>query len=279
LLRTRSRRKLTEGQVVDLLQPAGLPGVSVNSKQAAAMIRAAAELGLVDRGREYLSPTFRADDPRDSRTILCEAVDERVLGALDIEPYFAPYYSFLLGLGKRADEEQTRDYWVAAFRDVYPLAKGANPFNTTKLSGLNGWFSYVGLGWFDMRGATGVFQCDPYHRLLRRLPRLFGKEVELPAAEFFARLATTCPELDGGDIFRTTGTGSTAGARRCSLGVSRALIELHQDQILRLHCPTDSDGWWIDEADPPRDGVYIQSDRIDRVGWLGRDAARAGGNS
>jgi hypothetical protein len=279
LLRSPSKRKWTESQVAELLQPASLPGVNERSKQAAAMVRAATELGLVERGKEHLRLTFPADDPRDSRAVLTEALDERVLGSSDIEPYFAPFYSFLLSLGRKADDDRGRDAWVTAFRDAYPAAKGANPFNETKLSGLHGWFGYAGLGWYDTRGTTGVFQCDPYERLRRRLPQIFGKDAELAASDFFAQVATACPELDGGEIFRSAATGYTPGARRCSLGLSRALVELHQDQILRLSCPTDSDGWWIEDADPPRDSVHIQSDRIDRVAWLVKPVTRAGRKS
>lgn len=271
LLRSQPKRRWTEHHAAGLLQPAELPGVREGSKQAEAMIAAAAELGLVERGKEYLRLTFAHDDPRDSRAILCAAIDERVLGSLEIEPYFGPFYSFLLGQGRGADEDRSRDYWVTAFREAYAPAKGSNPFNETKLTGLRRWYSYVGLGWSDPRE---VFQCDPYQRLLRRLPALFGDDTELPAPQFFARLAGACPELDGGEMYRAAVTGYAAGSRRCSLGLSRALVELHQDNVLRLSCPTDSDGWWIDEVDPPRDPVHIQSDRIDRIALLGRAGTR-----
>lgn len=276
LLRSQTKKRWSETQVAELLQPDGLPGVREKRLQTTKMIAAAEELKLIERGKDSLRPTFPADDPRDSRTILCEALDKYVLGGLDVEPYFAPFYSFILGLGRTADEERNRDYWVSAFRDAYPAAKESNPFNKDKLTGLHRWYSYVGLGWTDARE---VFQCDPYYRLLRRLPKVFRKESELSAVEFFTQLATACPELDGGDIFRAAGTGSPLGARRCSLGLSRALIELHQDEILRLHCPTDSDGWSIAEADPPRDGQYLRSEKIDRVAWLGRPVSRSGGKS
>lgn len=271
LLRSQPKRRWTEHHAAELLQPAELPGVREGSKQAKAMIEAAAELGLVERGKDSLRLTFGHDDPKDSRTILCAALDERVLGSLEIEPYFGPFYSFLLGQGRRADEVRTRDSWVTAFRDAYAPAKGANPFNETKLTGLRRWYSYAGLGWSDPRE---VFQCDPYQRLMRRLPVIFEEDAELPALRFFERLATACPELDGGEMYRAAVAGYAVGSRRCSIGLSRALVELHQDNVLRLSCPTDSDGWWINDADPPRDPVHIQSDRIDRIAWLGRAGTR-----
>lgn len=276
LLRTQPKKRWDESQVAELLQPDGLPGVKDRRPQAVKMIAAAEELGLVERGRETMRLTFSAEDERDSRTVLCEALDKHVLGKLDAEPYFAPFYSYVLSLGLDADKEQNRDYWVSGFRNAYPKAKEANPFNETKLTGLRRWYSYAGLGWSDTRD---VFQCDPYKRLLRRLPKVFVKDKELPAVEFFNQVALACPELDGGDIYRAVGTGAGLGERRCSLGLSRALIELHLDKVIRLHCPTDSDGWSIADADPPRDGTDLRSDKVDRVTWLEPAAGRTGRGS
>lgn len=265
LLRTQPKKRWDESQVAELLQPEGLPGVKDKRSQAVKMIAAAEELGLVERGKETMRLTFPAEDERDSRTVLCEAIDKQVLGKLDVEPYFAPFYSYLLSLGIDADQEQNRDYWVNNFRNAYPKAKEANPFNETKLTGLRRWYSYAGLGWSDIRD---VFQCNPYKRLLRRFPKIFGKDKELLAVDFFNQVSSACPELDGGDIYRAVGTGTGFVERRCSLGLSRALIELHIDKVIRLHCPTDSDGWSIADADPPRDGNDLRSDKIDRVTWV-----------
>lgn len=277
LLRTQPKKRWNESQVALLLQPEGLPSVHPTRPQALKMIVAAEELGLVERGAaEMMRLTFPAEDERDSRTVLCEALDKHVLDNLDVEPYFAPFYSYILSLGLDADKKQNRDYWVSGFLNAYPKAKEANPFNETKLTGLCRWYSYAGLGWSDTRD---VFQCDPYKRLLRRLPKVFGKDKELPAVDFFNQVASACPELDGGVIYRAVGTGTGLSERRCSLGLSRALIELHLEKIIRLHCPTDSDGWSIGDADPPRDGTDLRSDKVDRVSWLAPVSGRIGRDS
>jgi hypothetical protein len=267
LLRYPPKRRWTEELVAEMLQPEGLPGLKEKRAVATKMIGAASELGLVERGKESLRLTFPADDPRSTRDILSEAIDSKVLGGLDIEPYFAPYFSFLLGLGADADVKRNRQEWVDAFLREYPSASGSNAFNTTKLTGLRRWFSYAGLGWFD---TSDTFQCNPFPRLLRRLPAIFKNKHELPADEFMRHVATSCPELDGGEIFTAVNTRYTSTSLRCTLGLSRALVE-----VLRLHCPSDSSGWWIDEASPPRDKEFILSDRIDRVAWN----AGAPGNS
>jgi hypothetical protein len=264
LLRSQPKRRWSEEVVAELLQPDGLPGVKDKRPHAVKMIAAAAELDLVTRGKEQIKLTFAADDPRTSQEILCDAIDRAVLERLETEPYFAPFYSFLLGLGAQAHNKKTREELVESFREAYPKAAGPNPFNPTKLTGLRRWLGYAGLGWFDPAGA---FQCNPYKRLLRRLPTIFGEATELPADQFMTGIAAHCPELDGGQFFSAVNTHYTPSARRCSLGVSRALVELHIDGVLRLHCPTDSNGWWIDEAAPPRDREHILSDRVDRLVW------------
>jgi hypothetical protein len=257
-----------------MLQPEGLPGVREKRTVATKMIAAASELGLVERGKENLKLTFPADDSRSTPTILKEAIDSTILAGLDIEPYFAPYFSYLLGLGAEADVKRSLQPWVDAFLQEYPKASGPNPFNKTKLTGLRRWFTYAGLGWFD---SSDTFQCNPYARLLRRLPAIFKKKRELPADEFMRHVANSCPELDGGEIFTAVNTRYTSTSLRCTLGLSRALVELHLDGILRLRCPTDSSGWWIDETSPPRDKEYILSDRIDRVSWNAGDPANSEG--
>ena len=88
------------------------------------------------------------------------------------------------------------------------------------------------------------------------------------------RLAEYCPELDGGTIFLESNPTYDPDRRRCTLGLGHALVELHLDQVLRLHCPPDSDGWDIREAAARRDARYLRSERIDRVEWLpGEEAA------
>ncbi len=265
VLRREEDRRWTRDAILRLLQPEALPDVRANRPQAAKMLLAAQELGLVaihDSG--YLTLNFRSDQ-RDTRALLTAALDEQVLGRLDVEPYFAPFYSWLLGLGKEGARDQTNADAADKFRKAYPRATQENPFNRDKVSGLHRWFGYAGLGWYDPRG---VFQCDPYERLRRRLPLLFGEGHILPVIDFARRLAEHCPELDGGAIFRAVHSSYPADAGKFTLGVSQALVELHLDGVLRLHCPDDSLGWYIKEANPPRDPPYLVSERVDRVEWL-----------
>jgi hypothetical protein len=271
LIRSDESRRWSSETLGQLLQPDTLPDVKPNRPQATKMLRAATELGLIkvtDAGNVIL--TVRGDS-RSTGELVRAAIDEQVLGKTDVEPFFAPFYSFVLGLEKLAAVYRAYPEWVKNFADAYPPAAGANQFNKDKLTGLHRWFSYAGLGWYDPRS---VFQCNPYERLQRRLPCIYGGDRELPARVFMSRLADCCPELDGGTIFLEVNPTYDPARRRCTLGLGHALVELHLDEVLRLHCPPDSDGWDIRDAAAPRDARYLRSERIDRLEWLpGEEAA------
>lgn len=265
-IRQLGTRKLDREKLLKLHQPEGLPGLKEDSRrdQAARTFTAARELGLIeveDSGRVQLS--FDRNDSRLTRTIVLEALDEQVLGgSLETEPYFALFYSFLLSLGKEGTTNRSGDEWAVEFeRAVFAGERPPNPFNSTKYSGLLRWFHYSGLGWHDSKG---IFQANPFDRVLRRLPVIFDDKKELSSEEFMAGLSESCPELDGGDVFKRAHAGWNPEGKNCTLGLSHALVELHAENKIRLHCPRDSRGWSIIEADPPTDQT-VRSYRIEKI--------------
>lgn len=272
LMREFSERRFTREILIDLLQPDGLPAHNPSKTQAKQTISAATELGLLEEDAEKrLRTTFKSNDKRDSHRILLDALDAKVLANNQIEPYFALFYSYLLTLNYDATKYQSGDAWALKFqRDVFGEERPANPFNDTKLTGLNRWFGYAGLGWYDTGGTiSGVFQPNPYERLLRRLPLIFSKDKKITSEIFMQRLTGACPELDGGEIFMQAYRLRTYDptAKICTLGLSHALIDLHQDKKIRLNCPPDSRGWSIELAEPPgSDG--LESGRIDSIEFL-----------
>jgi hypothetical protein len=266
----RSGRRWTEKAICDVLQPETLPAVKSSSGQAEKTLSAAKQLGLiVESPGGFLTLKFDPQTQTPSRDAVLAAFDERVLGDGEIEPYFAAFYSFVLSRDEEGARDRTGPEWARAFVTANPWAGGTNPFNKDKLSGMHRWLGYAGLGWYDPRD---VFQCNPYDRLRRRLPSIFATKAELTAADFFGALAAACLELDGGATFLRAVPQSDRPERRCTLGLSHALIELHQDGVLRLHCLGDSDGWFIGHAEPPLD-EFIKSERIDRVELLSKGVA------
>jgi hypothetical protein len=246
-----STKGIRKDDLCRLVQPEALAGEGSKFPSATVTIRAAVELGLADERNDIisLSPAYRKE--KNLNSAILKAFDERVLSVVEVEKYFALFYSYLLGLGIDVNQrrKQSNDAWVSQFNhDVYDDVRQPDPFNVTKLTGLYRWFSFVGLGWYD---PAGTFQANPYERIQRSLSLMFERRRKLEADQFMTALGKACPELDGGEIFRQANRSWESIQRRCTLGLSHALIELHLDEILRLDCPADSLGWIIEDAEPP----------------------------
>jgi hypothetical protein len=121
------------------------------------------------------------------------------------------------------------------------------------------------LGWHDSKEN---FHPNPYGRLLRALPLIFGTSQKLEMNEFMERLADICSELDGGALYRRANRRYERSQRACSMGLSHALIDLHSDEHIRLYGDVDSAGWTVRSAEPTPDKKTFNSDRIDYVEFI-----------
>jgi hypothetical protein len=264
VVRSMSGRKLDGPTVRQLLQPEGLPGLTSNSEQARSIMFAARELELIaEQPDGNLRPT-RSRDDRSACLALVEAIDDKVLRDDKVEPWFALFYAFLLGRDESAASgSKAGIYWEAQFeRELFSATKPANRFNPEKYRGLRRWFRYVGLGWHD---GDDRFHPNPYERIARMLPTIFGKNRDLAIEAFIDNLSEICPELDGGQIFLRANPRWDRSRRTTSLGLSHALVDLHLDRVIELNCPLDGDGWSIAKASPPFDRDHLKSDRITNV--------------
>jgi hypothetical protein len=258
-------RKLKRSALIELLQPRTLPGVPADRDQAKETLRAAGELGFITVRGDSLEAEFDTASPESSRELLIAAFETTVLAQTDVERHFALFYSFLLGLDPEGSQS-TREQLAETFQaKVYGTARGENPFNTTKLDGARRWLRYVGLGWHDSENS---FHPSPYGRVRRSLAPLFGRKRKLDSEEFRAGLAEICPELDGGRIFQKANPAYNATPRAFTVGLSQALIALHDDQIIRLHSYPDSRGWSLASAGPTPDNHTFKGDRIETVELL-----------
>ncbi|MCG3146076.1 MAG: hypothetical protein HONDAALG_03908 [Gammaproteobacteria bacterium] len=263
LMRGLSVRRIDRALLAQLLQPEGLPSLDPKKRvQAQETLKAALDLGIMTEDADgTLKLIVERKDKRTAKQILLAALDEVVISSTEVEPYFSLFYSYLLSLNADGCVNRSNSEWAVDFeRDVFGGQRVNNPFNEVKLTGLHRWLSYAGLGWYDI---SEVFQPNPYERLRRRLGAIFAGEAKLTGEEFMRRLSEACPELDGGAIFRRADRGYDPAAKVCTLGLSHALIDLHQDGWIRLDCPRDSRGWSIEAAAPPGDS--LQSGRIDTV--------------
>jgi len=211
-----------------------------------------------------LRPAWTQKKDASARMILLSALDERVLGAVDVEPWFAKFYSYLIT--KELDFAAPGGagaQWADNFnRDLYGDRPSQDPFNKDKYTGLRRWFRYAGLGWHDFK--DNFIPC-PYERLTRKLAEIFGKSKKLDANSFMERLASQCPELDGGEIFNKANP-NYQNERKCTRALSSALRDLHDDRIIRLVCPADSRGWNLERAGSVRNlAQELYSDVFDYV--------------
>lgn len=242
-----SPRGIPRESVYRLLQPEPLSGEKTGA--ARATIRAALDLEVATEQGDTLKLSETAKK-LETRTAVLEAIDRRVLGNAKVEPYFALFYAYALGVDKAAQATR-RDLadWVSGFNQVaFGGEEQTNAFNPTKLSGLHRWFGYAGLGWYD---PAQEFQPNPYERLRRALPRIFGKSRKITSEDWMTRLGEQCPELDGGQLFLQANPRYSAESKRCSLGLSHALVELDLNGVIYLYRPADSAGWSIEDAEPP----------------------------
>lgn len=264
LLREYSRREWTRVELYKTLQPDNLPAQQDKTDKhlaAKATIGAALELDLVQEEGRAIVGRLHKGDRRISRDIILQAFDRRVLAATEVEPWFSPFYSYLLGQGSAAARTKTGDAWASSFvSDVLQNRKEANPFNGDKYGKIiQRWYPYVGLGWRD---PAGIFHPNPYTRLKRALPLVFDREAKLTSDEFMEALAEHCPEVDGGTIFRTSNPTWASSVRICSLGLSHALVDLHLDGCIELTGGKDSRGWSVEAARPPRQGFWDKFDFV-----------------
>ena len=237
------------------MQPKGI--VTTNKKFAEDTIKTALILGLVKETQSLISLNFDSD--QDAREEILTALESHVFNSTQVEPYFAPFYSFVLSEG---DNNGITDnvIWVDKYHNETGGRASNNPFNKDKLTHLYRWYMYTGMGWRD---PLGVFHPYPYDRIKRKLHHIFKDKKKLMIKNFITNLGNTCSELDGGEIF-IKNKSKNMDDNSISLGVSQALISLNEDKVITLFCPKDSDGLSIEKALPDLKGE-IKSYRLSRV--------------
>jgi hypothetical protein len=256
--------------VYELLQPTPLlGGKSIAAKET---IKAAQGLGLVVESSRVIKLDSDYDKKKSAKDNILRGMDKSVLSNSNLELHLSLFYSFYLGLNKEVYQYSKfdREKWANEFNEkVFNKQPQPNRFNVTKHTGLGRWFSYLGMGWYD---SNDNFQANPYERLRRSLSDIFLDKLELKGDEFMEKLAEVCPELDGGDIFVRANKykNYNVADKQCTLGLSHALVDLHEDRIINLVCPVDSHGWNIEFAEPTYD-EFVEDNRITRIEYLRKE--------
>jgi hypothetical protein len=120
-------------------------------------------------------------------------------------------------------------------------------FNSTKYNGWRQWALFLGLGWARKRGHLEQLVPDCTRRIAPLLPELLpGDEQIIPFSSFADRLATRCPELDGGQLFLQAWQASHSGlpGHGLSLMLSTGLRVLHDIGEIELVRVSDARETW-----------------------------------
>jgi hypothetical protein len=144
------------------------------------------------------------------------------------------------------------------FNDQLFKDLSTNAFNSTKFNAWRPWAAFLGLGWPMKAGLSEtrreILVPDAHIRIRRVLPTLLPEKNEEVSFNVFAeRLAITCPELDGGELFERCwdqSRGSEQRGNNLSLMVSTGLRMLNDVGIIQLIQQRDaSSNWYLYPAE------------------------------
>jgi hypothetical protein len=119
--------------------------------------------------------------------------------------------------------------------------------NDTRWSGYVSWATFLGFGRSDSGKASGGFITDPTPSVAGAVKSLLPKKKDVSITEFLDGLSDLLPVLDGGD-YRQEVEGKlrpekwkAPASNDVSSSLSRALLRLRSQGILRLEKRSDSD--------------------------------------
>lgn len=119
--------------------------------------------------------------------------------------------------------------------------------NSTRWNGFTSWGTFLGFGGYETGRSSGEFIIDPTSAITKQVIQLLPRKKEFPVNEFMAKLADLVPVIDGGvyrreveDKIREAEWKST-GVSDISTSLSRALLRLRSQGLIRLEKRSDSD--------------------------------------
>ena len=134
--------------------------------------------------------------------------------------------------------------------------------NDTRWSGYVSWATFLGFGRSDSGKASGGFITDPTLAIIGAVQSLLPKKKDVAIKDFLDGLSDSLPVLDGGD-YRQKVEGKLRpekwkppASNDVSSSLSRALLRLRSQGILRLEKRSDSDA---QVRLVSRDGSPVQS--------------------
>jgi hypothetical protein len=119
--------------------------------------------------------------------------------------------------------------------------------NDTRWSGYVSWATFLGFGRSESGKASGGFITDPTLAVVGVAKSLLPKQKLVPIREFLDGLSESVPVLDGGEYRREVEgklrpeKWKSPASMDVSTSLSRALLRLHAQGVLRLEKRSDSD--------------------------------------
>ncbi|HVB25454.1 MAG TPA: protein DpdG [Ktedonobacteraceae bacterium] len=153
--------------------------------------------------------------------------------------------------------------------EVFPNTSESDErrFNSTKLNGWRKWATFLGFGWIRRIGSASIVIPDATVRLHTSLDALLQDKQRISFGQFMKRLATTCPELDGGKLFDycwQASRGAEQPGNQVSLMVSTGLRTLYSQGVIELSEQADALDIW--HLYPAEGSLYQRVTHIQRIG-------------
>lgn len=227
-------------ELLDLIQPKAL---APTQKIGTDVIEAAVNLGFVKVDQGELSLHDSARGLRDIEAFRQALVAKTSRARAELQANYR--FNLFTAWYATMDEtvlQITNPELIIRFDERMPSETADRIMNTTKFNAWRTLATFLGYGW--VYGSNLV--PDATVRIRPLLPALLPAEGPVPIGTFLLNLASTCPELDGGDVFRLTWQHDrpTQRERRVSLMVSNALRRLQQTGSISLtRLPDASETW------------------------------------
>ena len=228
-------------EILDYLQPDSLvqdQTASKNAFKSAKILELIADTENNDK-KITLHPSIDNPSMLDGMDNFREVIQSRMLGVVEDNQDNYLFNLVMAWYAVKDDESVkfSKSELINTFNsEVFPqventvLEEGLR-FNDTKLNAWLDWAAFLGFGFLY----KDKLLPDAHRRIMPVIKRIDGERI--PAGEFLEQIAISCPELDGGKLYKYCWEASRAGEQmggQISLMLSTALRKLKKMKVLDL---------------------------------------------
>lgn len=159
---------------------------------------------------------------------------------------FSRFTAWYLMRGPNVYSEKAKDLVVHFDREIN-VNKDINIYNETNITGWRTWVCFLGLG-FSHNSIVVPNACLRLQDILEEDRRL-QRDKPIPLKDFMAWLSQQCPELDYGELSRSSRGQAEIREQHLSLALSAGLRALHDSGKIKLRYIRDArDIWYLSAA-------------------------------